>query len=121
MILKEIYKSYFIIRADLGLPEAKLAVQVGHGVDMIWLNKGVDDNAVNVWLTKDGGDRRKIMLKTKSLEQLNNIKAELELDGLHCFDIVDSGYTEVEPNTLTGIVIFPTAVVHKKLNRLRSY
>lgn len=117
--MASVYKAYFIMRTDLELPAAKLAVQIGHAVDLIWLNSEKDKKAFDQWRSKEGGNRRKIILKAKSLKQLENLKQALERDGLHCFDIVDSGYTVVEPDTVTGIVVFPTNVEHKNLKRLQ--
>ena len=115
------YKSYFIFRTDLNLTPAKLAVQVGHGVDLIWENSSNNLPAFNAWLAKESGDRRKIVLKLKTLEQLNNLKKILDSDGMQCELIIDSGYTVVESETITGLVVFPTNMEHKKLKRLRIY
>ena len=112
-------KAYFVIRSDLALNPAKLAVQVGHGTDLIWQHQAVDQNSFDAWLAPEKGDRRKILLQVKSLEKLTNLKNKLIDDGLHCYDIVDSGYNYVEPNTQTGIVIFPSAVEHKAIKRLQ--
>ena len=78
------YKAYFIFRTDLNLTPAKLAVQVGHGVDLIWENSSDNAAAFNAWLAKESGDRRKIVLKLKTLDQLNNLKKTLESDGMQC-------------------------------------
>ncbi len=115
------YKAYFIFRTDLDLTTAKLAVQVGHGVDLIWGNSSNNLSAFNAWLAKESGDRRKIILKLKTLEQLNNLKKTLASDGIQCELIIDSGYTVVEPETITGLVVFPINIEHKKLKRLRMY
>ena len=115
------YKAYFIFRTDLNLTPAKLAVQVGHGVDLIWENSSDNAAAFNAWLAKESGDRRKIVLKLKTLDQLNNLKKTLESDGMQCELIVDSGYTVVEPETITGLVVLPMNIEHKKLKRLRMY
>jgi PTH2 family peptidyl-tRNA hydrolase len=112
------HKAYFVFRTDLDLTPAKLAVQVGHGVDLIWRSSSNNLSAFNAWLAKESGDRRKIVLKLKTLEQLNNLKKTLESDGIQCELIIDSGYTIVEPETITGLVVFPTNTEHKKLKRL---
>jgi len=115
------YKAYFVFRTDLDLTTAKLAVQVGHGVDLIWGNSSNNLSAFNAWLAKESGDRRKILLELKTLEQLNNLEKTLASDGIQCELIIDSGYTVVEPETITGLVVFPTKIEHKKLKRLRMY
>jgi len=115
------YKAYFIMREDLELPPSKLAVQVGHGTDLIWEGRYRDPKAFESWLDKDSGDRRKIILKAKTKEQLDNIRNHVQSEGIYCCDIVDSGYTIVEPGTITGLVVFPTDTSSKKINRLRTY
>ncbi|WP_163833958.1 aminoacyl-tRNA hydrolase [Spartinivicinus ruber] len=112
-------KAYFVIRSDLELNPAKLAVQIGHGTDMIWQHQMVDQASFKTWLSPEQGDRRKIVLKVNSFEKLTSLKEKLISNGFYCFDIVDSGYNFVEAYTQTGIVIFPTAVESKVIKRLR--
>lgn len=113
-------KAYFVIREDLQLSPAKLAIQVGHGVDLIWMNCSSIDGFTD-WLDPTVGDRRKLLLKIKSEEKLVNLMKALEDEGLECHRIVDSGYYELEQKTWTGIVVFPSRIQSKKLNRLRLY
>ena len=113
------FKTYIILREDLSASASKLAIQVGHAIDILWLNKDIDNCSFQLWLEKETGDRRKIILKAKTLTKLQNLKASLIEQGFKCFDIVDSGYTELEKNTCTGIVVFPTQLESKNLNRLR--
>jgi peptidyl-tRNA hydrolase len=115
------HKAYFLLREDLALPCAKLAVQVGHGVDLLWINRSFDEARFNKWLDKNDGDRRKIVLAVKSLEKLINTKLTLAADNIMTFDIIDSGYNLVASETLTGIAIFPLDIEHKTLKRLRVY
>lgn len=120
--LNQMPKTYFIMRKDLELPPGKLSGQVGHGVDMIWMNKDKNINVFDAWLDPEKGNRRKIVLSVKSLEQLNNIKASLIDDNYSVFDIVDAGLTLLAPNTVTGVVVFPTLNdENKRLSRLRVY
>ncbi|MDE1464765.1 aminoacyl-tRNA hydrolase [Spartinivicinus poritis] len=114
-------KAYFVIRSDLELNPAKLAVQIGHGTDMIWQHQIIDQASFNAWLDSKQGDRRKIVLEVKSLEKLTSLKEKLVNNGFYCYDIVDSGYNFVEANTHTGIVIFPTAANTNTIKRLRVY
>lgn len=113
------YKTYIILREDLSTSQSKLAVQVGHATDLIWLNRKLDHKSFELWFEKETGDRRKILLKVKTFAKLQNIKAALIKQGLKCFDIVDSGYTELEKDTCTGIVVFPTDLELKTLSKLR--
>ena len=47
-------KAYFLMREDLNMSTAKLGINIGHGVDMIWqhcnkydLNNWMDNNRKN--------------------------------------------------------------------------
>lgn len=113
-------KAYYILREDLDMSPAKLAVQVGHGTDLIHLRHHKSPYYQH-WL--NGGDRRKIVLKIKSLDTLQSLVASLSTDNIPCDLIEDSGYTEFQGKTLTGIVVYPIPdeEVPKRIQRLRLY
>jgi len=112
-------KAYFLIRDDLEMSPAKLGIQVGHGVDMIWLCK--DTNSFHSkWV--DEFSRRKIVLKA-SLGKIDNILSILS-DEVKVSAIIDNGLTEFNGNkTLTGVVIHPIEeeLLPKAIKRLRLW
>lgn len=110
-----------VLRDDLDLSPPKLAVQVGHAVDLVWLNRDLCGSMFDDWLDPEQGDRRKIILKISSLEKLTNLYMSLADDGAKCKKIVDSAYTELDEPTVTGLVVLPTSTNYKKLKRLRLY
>jgi len=112
-------KAYFIMRKDLNMTPAKLAVQVGHGTQYIMRNSMKDD--LDEWETLN--DSRKIVCEISSEEKLNNLYEFLK-DKLQVNKIIDSGYTEFNEPTFTGISFLLTiddAEVFKKLKRLQLY
>ena len=98
-------KAYFVIRQDLEMSPAKLAVQIGHGVDFIHL-MNVKSSEFERWITLY--DRRKIVLRIKNIERLENLIKFLDEAQITYSKIVDKGYTEFQgQETMTGIVIHP--------------
>lgn len=81
---------------------AKLAIQVGHGTDMIhtWSSFEIYE----LWKSQD---RRKIILSIKTEKKLNNLIAILQEKNIPYRKIVDLGLTELDGLTTTGIVLMP--------------
>jgi peptidyl-tRNA hydrolase len=98
-------QAYFVIRKDLKMSPAKLAIQIGHGTDFIHISNNPPDKSYLEWLNKY--DRRKIVLEIKSLEILKNLSQLLLEKRIEHKIIEDFGYTEFEGRTITGIVICP--------------
>ena len=112
-------KAYFIMRKDINMTPAKLAVQVGHGTQYIMRNSMKDD--IDEWETLN--DSRKIVCEISSEEKLNNLYEFLK-NRLQVNKIIDSGYTEFNEPTFTGISFLLTIEddeVSKKLKRLQLF
>lgn len=107
-------KAYFLLRKDLNMSPAKLAVQVGHGVDFIHTSP-VD---LGDWY-KD--DRRKIVLQVEDEAALEKISKLLEERNVDFKFIEDKGFTEFQKETITGIVIYPTRDVPGMIKHLPTY
>lgn len=110
------YAMYLIVRDSLNMSPGKMAAQVGHAVMqlahkyadmMIWdlykLSPGNEDRskAYITWMS----NCRKVVLRAndeqwEALKNLAKIGYELSL-------VVDSGYTEIEPNSETVIGFWP--------------
>jgi len=96
------YKAYYILRQDLNMSTAKLAVQVGHGTDIV--HAWTDFDKYMLWKSQD---RRKIVLSIKTKTKLNNLITVLQEKRIPYREIVDIGLTELDGLTTTGIVIMP--------------
>lgn len=112
---------YIIVNADLQLSPAKLAVQVGHGVELYYQSlvilSDVDLALDPVWRLWIGSGSRKIVLKANPT-QWNKIK---ECDEISGYLVKDAGLTECEPNAETCIVLPPRrkSTIHKLIKRLQ--
>jgi peptidyl-tRNA hydrolase len=115
-------KAYYIIREDLNMSPAKLAVQVGHGTSMLWSVFMMNGGNVFVKWIQDFSER-KIVLKIATKEKLENLMSSMKDSNLVYFPIHDAGYTEFDGVTLTGVVIYPTndEFVPKNVKRLRLW
>ncbi len=99
--MKEV-KQVIVVRDDLKISRGKLAVQVAHASIIGYEN--ADREIAEVW-KKQG--QKKIVLRVESLDELMKIKEKAEKMGLPTGVVVDSGLTEIPPNTVTAIVIGP--------------
>ncbi len=99
-------KAWFVMRLDLPMSQGKFAVQVGHGVDMIHMT-GAKNPFYETWLSATGGNRRKVVLRAKSLDDIVKLQAECDAFGMITTLIRDAGLTEFGGPTVTGMVICP--------------
>lgn len=117
---------YIIVNADLQLSPAKLAVQVGHGVELHFKEMRLKTNLeysdeyrkyVEPHIQWMHSGSRKIVLKANST-QWNKIR---ECDEISAYLVKDAGLTECEPNSETCIVLPPKrkSAVHKLIKRLQ--
>lgn len=108
------YKQIIVIRKDVEMSPAKLAVQVAHGA--IESYQRTDSCIRDEWYEEG---MRKVVLMVKSLEDLQSLNKNVP----HGTFIIDFGLTELEPNTITGITfnILNVAEVPKPLKKLSLY
>ena len=112
---------YIIVNADLQLSPAKLAVQVGHGVELycqsLIVLSDVDLALDTMWRQWIGSGSRKIVLKANPTQ----CKKIRECDEISAYLVKDAGLTECEPNSETCIVLPPKrkSTVHKLIKRLQ--
>jgi len=112
-------KAMYVMREDLNMSSAKLAVQVGHGTDFIHVNShNADDCEYDGWIEQN---RRKIVVRIKTEIKLKNLMKVLDDNNILYDQIWDAGYTEFDGATFTGIVIQPIddSRLPKAVTRLR--
>lgn len=95
-------KQVILVRADLKLPQGKMASQVSHASVESTLKS--NKKLVKNW--RDEG-MKKVVLKVADKVELLKYKKEAEEAGLTTADITDAGHTVVEPGTMTCIAIGP--------------
>ncbi len=117
-------KIYFIMRKDLNMSPAKLAVQIGHGMDYAYgalnIHPEILSDRFIKWVENQ---RKKIVLEIKNEEKLETAKNKLSEQGIIYFSIIDNGLTEFDGKTNTGIIILPISddKIPKYIKRLRLY
>lgn len=115
-------KAYYVLRKDLNMSVAKLAVQVGHGTQLLMLSEPKE--LLDKWKDLES-DSRKIVCGISSYEKLRNLYYDLN-QYIKVQVIQDSGYTEFNGKEFTGIAFFvdeqnAPAEVLKKVKRLQLY
>lgn len=113
-------KVYHIIRKDLGMTSAKMAVQCCHGMDLIHVNEVDKISCYKQWVT---GTRKTIVCEIKTLARLENLIELLEANGIQYFKIYDYGLTEFGETTFTGISLPPLEEMYtiKKIKNLQLW
>lgn len=114
-------KAYYVLRKDLNMTPAKLAVQCGHGTQLLMLSENY--KVLEDW--KLNSDSRKVVCEISSEEKLRNLYNTLT-EYIDIEEIWDSGYTEFNGKTLTGIAFmiddeYTQQEVLKKVKRLQLY
>lgn len=120
---------YIVVRKNLGMSPGKMAVQVGHGVQLIMeqfyegaIHRNLElsnrEHLFVNWLDRNvEGSYRKVLLGADEKEWIK-VK-ELNPDVI----VIDSGLTEINPHTETCACFWP---IHKNerpklLKRLRKF
>ncbi|VUT25922.1 MAG: Peptidyl-tRNA hydrolase [Candidatus Methanolliviera sp. GoM_asphalt] len=96
------YKQCIVVRSDLKLSKGKLAAQVAHASLSAFLNANI--LVRRRWL-KCG--QKKVVLKVSSLDELMDIKNEVNKSKLPYSLIKDAGLTHIPPGTITTLGIGP--------------
>lgn len=118
------YVMYFVVRESLGMSAPKLAGQIGHGVQALFVDHGrIHPEQINRDFYNPHGDQevvrfmtafahwasdtfsRKVLLGADEKEWVK-VKA-LHEETKHSYLIVDKGLTELQPNTETVIAFAP--------------
>lgn len=105
---REHYEMIVIVRKDLKMSIGKTAAQVGHAVLTTYKQaiKSRQD-IVNYW---EGSGQAKIILGIETLEELITIKNKADSLSIPNSMIIDAGFNEVLPNSITCIGFGPGKV-----------
>lgn len=109
-------KQAFLINTDLKMDKGKIAVQVAHCVIqyMVELNKRPKDDPMNErykeWKSETPDDpigmMKKVVLKSTK-DNIVYFSNRLNSTGIWTYKIFDKGFTQVEPNSLTCLIVEP--------------
>lgn len=103
-VIQMMFKQVIVIRKDLKMSKGKLAAQACHA-SIGSYRKAMKSNPSKTkeWLHQGG---KKVILWAKDKEELKTIKKDAS-SKIPAKEIIDSGYTELEPGTKTAIGLGP--------------
>ena len=101
----EEYKQVILIRTDLEMGTGKKCAQSCHA--SVSASDLVRNQNKSVWKNWKNSGQKKIVLKIKSKEELNNMIIKLEKHKLPYFIVKDAGLTQLPPGTTTAVGIGP--------------
>ncbi|MDH5811603.1 MAG: peptidyl-tRNA hydrolase Pth2 [Candidatus Methanomethylicaceae archaeon] len=113
------YKQAIVVRQDLKMTKGKLAAQVAHAsLSSYLVAKNIRPDWASDWL-KEG--QKKVVLKTRTLDELLDIKKSADRENIPNSLISDAGLTQLEPGTVTciGIGPAPAGLVDKIVGHLK--
>jgi PTH2 family peptidyl-tRNA hydrolase len=98
------YKQCLVIRADLKLSKGKAAAQAAHAAIISYDRAAVHDR--KKWKVQG---QKKVVLKVNTLDELYDLKDEVDKLRLPCAIVEDAGLTEIPPGTVTALGIGPAS------------
>ncbi|MEM3369311.1 MAG: peptidyl-tRNA hydrolase Pth2 [Candidatus Micrarchaeia archaeon] len=97
-------KQAIVFREDIKLGKGKLAAHAAHAaITGFLMVEKKDKKIISEWLNSG---QKKITLKIKSEEELISLYQKIK-DKIPCQLIRDAGLTQIEPGTITCLVIGP--------------
>nr|MDO8087086.1 peptidyl-tRNA hydrolase Pth2 [Candidatus Sigynarchaeum springense]MDO8116199.1 peptidyl-tRNA hydrolase Pth2 [Candidatus Sigynarchaeota archaeon] len=100
-----VYKQFIVIRADLKMSAGKALVQGAHA--SILAAEKVRRVSPDTWKAWFNEGQRKIACKVQSLDDLLQLKGQVERLNVPCEIVADAGLTQLEPGTITALGIGP--------------
>lgn len=98
-------KQAIVLRTDLGMGKGKLVAQGSHAsLQAYKLALKKDEKIVKAW-EKEGS--KKIILKVSSEKELLGVYEKAKKASLPASLIVDAGFTQLTPGTITAVAIGP--------------
>ncbi|MBE6503674.1 MAG: aminoacyl-tRNA hydrolase [Methanobrevibacter sp.] len=95
-------KQVMIVRTDLKMGKGKIAAQCCHGA--IGAYKKSPSNKIKKW---ENEAYAKVVLKVKTLEELNELKNLADKKGIANYLVVDAGKTQIPTSTVTVLALGP--------------
>src|SRR5574343_49785 len=117
-------KQVIIVRNDIKISAEKLAGQVAHAAVMLYHNQSLKQDSLNKALLNSwlNNHYTKIILQA-DLKEILKIQEIAKNKNINNFLVIDSGFTELEPNTITclGIGVHYNDVLNPIIKHLKLY
>jgi PTH2 family peptidyl-tRNA hydrolase len=111
------YKQVIVVRSDVKMSPAKIAVQVAHA-SVSAIHNMKDDAVYEKWFN-GGQHQKKVVLRVDDYDCLMYLYQRCVDAGLPCALIRDAGRTEIEPGTVTCLGIGPSD--EDSINKVTSH
>ena len=98
-------KQVILIRTDLGMSTGKKCAQACHA--SVSSSDLVRTQDKKIWKKWKNSGQKKVVLKVRSMEDINTIYTKVTKANIPCFLIKDAGLTQLEPGTTTALGIGP--------------
>ena len=95
-------KQVMIVRTDLKMGKGKIAAQCCHGA--IGAYKKSDPGKIKKW---ENEAYAKVVLKVKTLEELEELKKVADKKGIVNYLVVDAGRTQIPTSSVTVLALGP--------------
>ncbi len=98
-------KMVIAVRKDITMGKGKLAAQVAHAaVACALISQKKDKKNFNEWFSEG---QKKVVVRVDNVEEIYRLKEECKIMGLVSEIIMDAGFTQLIPGTVTCIGIGP--------------
>jgi PTH2 family peptidyl-tRNA hydrolase len=94
-----------VIRIDLDMSIGKMIAQACHAA--VEANNKIKRCNYKIWKKWKNDGAKKVALKCESLEELEKIEEQAKKQNISFIRIVDAGYTELLPGTITCLSVGP--------------
>ncbi len=99
------FKQVIVVRTDLRMGKGKLAAQVAHAaVSAAEVARREKPEWFRRWIETG---QKKIVVKVRGLEELFSLRRAAEELGIPTFLVVDAGFTQLKPGTITCLGLGP--------------
>ena len=103
----EEYKQVILIRTDLKMSTGKKCVQSCHA--SVSASDLVRVQNKSIWKNWKNSGQKKVVLKVKDIEHLQEMVKIIETNKFHYFVVKDAGLTQLTPGTITAVGIGPVS------------
>jgi PTH2 family peptidyl-tRNA hydrolase len=110
----EEYKQVILVRTDLKMGVGKKCAQSCHA--SVSASDLVRTQNKAIWKNWKNSGQKKVVLKVKTIDEINQIIVKLEKFKIPYFIVNDAGLTQLPPGTMTAVGIGP--ILSKEIDKI---